>query len=491
MELGYRESTASWADVRRDLRDRGLTAPMLAVGDAALGLWAALGEVFPETRHQSQRRRGTGVGSLMQETLRRYSRGRDESARLSVPTLWISHWTSHWAGARPKPKGDKGIASRSDRKAWRRSREALRDARNSAGTSWIRECTMALVKLHLAVLASVLSLLAGAPMTATMAASTTSTAVNPCAADETWLRPSSVEVRSDGGTIDDYWVDGVLTQIPQPPASFDPLNASDADLATYGFPARPPTAADLSAWTADMASWQPTPDVGLCATHGLRATIYNNDIWSGFDADSSSSTTYIAVQGDYHQPAKGSTSCSSPQEVSWVGLGGYHYPKLIQDGTGIDTTGHYYAWYEYLSATGGINITKMPSVTVHAGDRIHDYVVHQTAGLGQTTFYVADNTTSTSQSVIINLGSAYYDGSSAEMIDERPTINGVPATLTNFGVVNWTNANVQKSNATWYNLGTQTTVEFDMWNSAFTHYLAFPYSLSSSTTFQDNWFNCS
>ncbi|MDA8238327.1 MAG: IS256 family transposase [Chloroflexi bacterium] len=52
MELGYRESTASWADVLRDLRDRGLEAPMLAVGDGALGLWAALREVFPETRHQ-------------------------------------------------------------------------------------------------------------------------------------------------------------------------------------------------------------------------------------------------------------------------------------------------------------------------------------------------------------------------------------------------------------------------------------------------------
>ena len=52
MELGYRESTASWADVLRDLRDRGLAAPMLAVGDGALGLWAALREVFPETAHQ-------------------------------------------------------------------------------------------------------------------------------------------------------------------------------------------------------------------------------------------------------------------------------------------------------------------------------------------------------------------------------------------------------------------------------------------------------
>ncbi|CAN5487727.1 IS256 family transposase [soil metagenome] len=52
MELGYRESTESWAGVLRDLRERGLRSPLLAVGDGALGLWAALREVFPATRHQ-------------------------------------------------------------------------------------------------------------------------------------------------------------------------------------------------------------------------------------------------------------------------------------------------------------------------------------------------------------------------------------------------------------------------------------------------------
>jgi putative transposase len=52
LELGYRESSASWAGVLRDLRDRGLAAPLVAVGDGALGLWAALGEVFPATAHQ-------------------------------------------------------------------------------------------------------------------------------------------------------------------------------------------------------------------------------------------------------------------------------------------------------------------------------------------------------------------------------------------------------------------------------------------------------
>jgi transposase-like protein len=49
---GYRESTESWADVMRDLKRRGMRAPMLAVGDGALGFWGALRDVFPETRAQ-------------------------------------------------------------------------------------------------------------------------------------------------------------------------------------------------------------------------------------------------------------------------------------------------------------------------------------------------------------------------------------------------------------------------------------------------------
>jgi len=49
---GYRESIESWADLMRDLKRRGMRAPVLAVGDGALGFWGALREVFPETRAQ-------------------------------------------------------------------------------------------------------------------------------------------------------------------------------------------------------------------------------------------------------------------------------------------------------------------------------------------------------------------------------------------------------------------------------------------------------
>jgi transposase-like protein len=49
---GYRESVESWADLLRDCARRGMRAPVLAVGDGALGFWGALREVFPQARAQ-------------------------------------------------------------------------------------------------------------------------------------------------------------------------------------------------------------------------------------------------------------------------------------------------------------------------------------------------------------------------------------------------------------------------------------------------------
>ena len=49
---GFRESSESWADLLRDCKRRGMRAPVLAVGDGALGFWKALRDVFPQTREQ-------------------------------------------------------------------------------------------------------------------------------------------------------------------------------------------------------------------------------------------------------------------------------------------------------------------------------------------------------------------------------------------------------------------------------------------------------
>lgn len=50
---GYRESDQSWSELLLDVKQRGLSIdPKLALGDGALGFWAALRKVFPATREQ-------------------------------------------------------------------------------------------------------------------------------------------------------------------------------------------------------------------------------------------------------------------------------------------------------------------------------------------------------------------------------------------------------------------------------------------------------
>lgn len=49
---GERESELSWTALLMDMKQRGLQAPRLAIGDGALGFWAAIGKVFPSTKHQ-------------------------------------------------------------------------------------------------------------------------------------------------------------------------------------------------------------------------------------------------------------------------------------------------------------------------------------------------------------------------------------------------------------------------------------------------------
>ena len=52
IEDGIRESTQSWREVLLKLKERGMNALKLAIGDGALGFWAALNEVHPKTRQQ-------------------------------------------------------------------------------------------------------------------------------------------------------------------------------------------------------------------------------------------------------------------------------------------------------------------------------------------------------------------------------------------------------------------------------------------------------
>ena len=52
IEDDVREPAQSWREVRLNLKSRGMNVPKLAIGDGAMGFWAAMDEVYPTTRHQ-------------------------------------------------------------------------------------------------------------------------------------------------------------------------------------------------------------------------------------------------------------------------------------------------------------------------------------------------------------------------------------------------------------------------------------------------------
>lgn len=98
---GYRESTESWADVLRDCRRRGMTAPVLAVGEGALGSgkrcarcsqlrvsnaagFTSRPMFLPHCRNQRipRRRRRSRISTTPPTSIRRRSRSKRSRSRL-------------------------------------------------------------------------------------------------------------------------------------------------------------------------------------------------------------------------------------------------------------------------------------------------------------------------------------------------------------------------------------------------------------------------
>ncbi len=52
LQQGFRESKESWKELLMDLKNRGMNEPALAIADGGLGFWAALPEVWNQTKEQ-------------------------------------------------------------------------------------------------------------------------------------------------------------------------------------------------------------------------------------------------------------------------------------------------------------------------------------------------------------------------------------------------------------------------------------------------------
>ena len=106
---GHRESTESWLKVLRDLRDRGLRAPLRLMADGGLPIWSATEQVWPQASHQRcwnhkllnvlddlpKRVQGKARALLTQMRRRRAKRQKNDVPRLPAGTATGIRRRSH------------------------------------------------------------------------------------------------------------------------------------------------------------------------------------------------------------------------------------------------------------------------------------------------------------------------------------------------------------------------------------------------------------
>jgi transposase-like protein len=85
LEDGVRESTQSWREVLLDLKSRGMAEPLLAIGDGAMGFWAALAEIYPGARHQRCWMHKT------QNILNYLPKSLQSKAKSDIQAIWMAH----------------------------------------------------------------------------------------------------------------------------------------------------------------------------------------------------------------------------------------------------------------------------------------------------------------------------------------------------------------------------------------------------------------
>ena len=221
-------------------------------------------------------------------------------------------------------------------------------------------------------------------------------------------------------------------------------------------------------------------------TKGLDQTHYSYN-WAGYVAKGN----FVMAQGDFTQPTINSSNPSYTRESTSIGFGGFNSAKLVMAGTAIDTyggTNHYYAFYEYLSASSPNPEVQLNSITINPGDNIHIYISFQQAN-NLFNVYIANNTNGTSQSILVNISaSEYFDGSTANYIVSLPNISGTSNGLTNFGMTNWWNCQAYTMNNVWQSLGSTTYDKIIMLNPSNNSIRALP-SAVNGQSFSVTWYN--
>ena len=183
-------------------------------------------------------------------------------------------------------------------------------------------------------------------------------------------------------------------------------------------------AALLAPAGADVGAVVHKPRISAHST-AAAATGWSSSNWSGY-AVTSTGTPFTSITGTWKVPAVSPTKTAT-YSSNWIGIDGFNNSSLIQTGTESDyysRSAHYAVWWEILPAAE----TPITTMTVHPGDVMTASI---TRGVNSVwTITIADASTGQSSTTIHT-----YTGplTSAEWIEEAPTIGGRVATLAHYG----------------------------------------------------------
>jgi hypothetical protein len=257
-----------------------------------------------------------------------------------------------------------------------------------------------------------------------------------------------------------------------PPSGFDPLTASAADLARFGFPDRPSDPRLLQRYQSVFKRLQgkfqyvqptfridPTkttrPNAGA-RTGGTET--YDN--WSGGVVYAPSGQSFKWVQGDWVVP-----NVYAPTQnqwyycANWIGLDGDGSGDVCQAGmicsvyqSGSSITRNIYPWHEWYPSSW-VEITNL---AISPGDMV-SMLICTPQGAGSTTasVYFSNTTSGLSTSYAITApGTTKLAGNSAEWIVETPIVNGVLTQMPDYGEVFFSTCEAYLTNGTVVNGGT-------------------------------------
>jgi Peptidase A4 family len=294
------------------------------------------------------------------------------------------------------------------------------------------------------------------------------------------------------------------TTIEAPPAGFNPLLASDSELAYHGFAPRPDQSAQPKAyatWAKAMSHSQTRVTPVLVQTtlmHGpaqLKAkanpsalesnamlaqqpsNTYYSSNWSGYvdlsGATSYGSTSFYYTVNDMVIPIAKQSGCSGGWAYgsAWNGIDGFNSSDVLQAGVEFDAycngttkSTYYSAWYEWYPL-GEVRISSLPVVP---GDDMFVEVWHTSATQGYA--YLVNE--STNQYVEIGFtapAGTTLKGNSAEWVVEAPTVGGSLATIVDYTEVPFWDSYAYTEGSVFYDIANGTAIDMEPGSSVLSY----------------------